>query len=329
MGRPRKGNRHLPKYVTVRGKSYWYASPGIKATRICAVGDTKALHEFLADKMEPAKQVRTINDLFDRYLREELPKLAPATQKNYQLHLGNLREWCGHMHPDELEPRDVGRYLRPDGVKTGLISRNRAIATLSAVYGYAVGMWYVANRNPCLNIKRNKMKRRSRYVTDVEYGIAYEAMPPRVKIAMDLALLTGQRQGDLLALRWDQVTKDGIYFQQGKTGKKLEVAMSPALEEVLGRAKKLVPQLPREYVLRTREGLPYSSFGFQSIWQRRMRAICKAHPSMERFTFHDLRAKSVSDAATLNEAFERAGHASMSMTRGVYDRGIRRVKPLR
>lgn len=329
MGRPRKHNLHLPKYVTVRGPSYWYASPGTKATRICEVGDFRSLYQFMADKMQPVKEARTINDLFDRYMKEELPKLAATTQRGYLLHIGKLRAWCGHMHPDELEPKDVGRYLRPEGVSTGLITRNRAIATLSVVYGFAVGLWYTAKRNPCIAIKRNKRRSRSRYVTDVEYRLAYEAMPLRVQIAMDLALLTGQRQGDLLSLQWSQVTPEGVHFQQGKTGKRLLVSMSPALEEALNRARRLIPHLPREYVLRTAKGRAFTSSGFQTIWQRRMTALCKRHPTLERFTFHDLRAKSVSDAESLNEAFERAGHASMDMTRGVYDRGIRKVKPLR
>ena len=33
--------------------------------------------------------------------------------------------------------------------------------------------------------------------------------------------------------------------------------------------------------------------------------------------------------ALVKAAFERAGHTSMAMTRGTYDRGIRRVTPLK
>ena len=217
MGRPRTTNSHLPKYVTVRGPSYWYGPTGQKPVRICAVGDFQNLYKFLADKMEPSREARTIGDLFDRYIREELPKLAEQTQHGYLDHLTKLRAWCGHMHPDELTSRDVGRYLRPEGVSTGLITRNRQIAVLSAVYGYAVGMWYTAERNPCLQVKRNKREKRTRYITDDEFNAMRSAVPAAMRIAMDLALLTGQRQGDLLSLKWDQVSADGIYFKQGKT----------------------------------------------------------------------------------------------------------------
>ena len=53
------------------------------------------------------------------------------------------------------------------------------------------------------------------------------------------------------------------------------------------------------------------------------------HPPDGNVTFHDLRAKSVSDSGSIQEAFERAGHTSMAMTRGTYDRGIRKVTPLK
>lgn len=339
MGRPRTANAHLPKYVTVRGASYWYGPTGQKAVRICEVGDYPTLYRFLADKLEPAREARTIGDLFDRYIREELPKLAAETQRGYLDHLTKLRAWCGHMHPDDLTSKDVGRYLRPDGVTKGLITRNRQVAVLSAVYGYAVGLWYVAERNPCLQVKRNRREKRTRYVKDEEFAAMYAVVPAAMQIAMDLALLTGQRQGDLLGLKWDNVTEAGIYFRQGKTGKQLMVAISDELAAVLERAKLLVPQLPRQYVIhpskerRNADGsikpLRYTGSGFRAIWQRKMRRLFKAGVLTERFTFHDIRAKSVSDAATLEDAFERAGHTSMAMTRGVYDRGIRKVKPLR
>jgi integrase len=48
-----------------------------------------------------------------------------------------------------------------------------------------------------------------------------------------------------------------------------------------------------------------------------------------RFTFHDIRGKSATDSASLNDAYERLGHTSIAMTRRVYDRGTRKVTPLR
>lgn len=286
----------------------------------------------------------TMHDLFERYKRDVLPNLAPRTQKDYLRHLVVLDKTFGAMEPNEIQPKDVGRFL---DVQKGKIQRNRQVAVLSAVFSKAVGRWYAADRNPCRDVERNDTQKRTRYVTDAEFTLVRTIMPPIVQIAMDLALLTGQRQGDLLDLRWENVRPDGVLFQPAKTkrirGKRLLVGLSPSLEAVLDRARKLPPDLPRVYVLRTTHGSPYTSEGFRALWQRRMRKLLKGYwrkprgkprfwiePKLkERFTFHDLRAKCVSDSATLDQAFERAGHTTMAMTRGVYDRGIRKVTPLR
>lgn len=335
MARPRKVNRHLPKFVELNNGTYYYRPTHGEHVRMTHAagssirhGEEPAMYAWLSDKMEPIVlgDGCTLSDCFTRYKLEVLPTLAPRTQKDYLRALDVLEEVFGSRHPDDVKPRDVGRFL---DVSKGKIHKNRQVAVLSAVYAKCVGRWYVADRNPCTNVERNQAKKRTRYVSDAEFALVYAAMPPRVQIAMDLALLTGQRQGDLLSLRWERVTSDGVEFQQSKTGKRLMVTMSPALEAVLVRAKQMIPQLPREYVIRTEAGKPYTAEGFRAIWQRRMRRLHRSGNLPTRFTFHDLRAKSVSDSPTLDEAFERAGHTSMAMTRGVYDRGVRKVKPLR
>lgn len=342
MARPRTTNRHLPKYVTVIHGSYWWRAPKQKAERIGPVADEAGMYRWVAEKLGPnpapaPTSSYTLNDAFNRYEREVVPQLEPRTQRDYRRHLLVLRKTFGHMNPNDVLPKHIGQFL---DVTKGKITRNRQVAVLSAVFTKMVGRWYVADRNPCANVERNPSKPRDRNVTDAEFNAVRAIANPRVQVAMDLALLTGQRQGDLLKLKWSQVTPEGITFRQGKTGKRLMVEMSPALEAVLQRAKKMLPHLPREYVLRRRDGLPYTEHGFRAIWQRVMRVASKGvkrrngewkRPPVitERFTFHDLRGKSGTDATSLQDAYERLGHTSISMTRRVYDRGVRKVKPLK
>ncbi len=335
MARPRKSNRHLPKYVIVHHGAYWYRPPSGEDVRIGSCpGEEHKVWEFMLERappQAPPKQGATLHEYFERYKREILPTLAPRTQIDYSRHLVILDKVFGHMLPDEVKPRDVGAFIdRPKGK----IQANRQAATLSAVYSKMVGRWYVADRNPCIGVERNPSRRRDRYVTDEEFAAVRALSSPRLKLAMDLALLTGQRQGDLLSLPWANVSKDGILFKPSKTQKKapkrLLVGMSPVLEEVLERARNMVPKVDiGGYVLRTRTGSRYTSEGFRACWQRMMRRALRTGALKERFTFHDLRAKTVSDSQTIQEAFERAGHTSMAMTRGVYDRGIRKVTPLK
>jgi len=336
MGRPRKNNQHLPKYVTIIHGSYWYRAPKKEPVKVCRVGEEDKLYRFLADKFEPSGPVVYMREIFDRYEREVIPGLAPRTQVDYRRIVKKLREVFGDVKPEDIEPMHVGRLLDvPDG-KKGKQAANRMVAVLSAVFSKARGKWYLTKADPCKDVERNETHKRDRYVTDEEYKIVYDHASPRMKIAMDLALLTGQRQGDLLDLKWTEVHTIGvpredwvIHFRQGKTGKKVAVEISPVLEEVLKRARLMVPQLPRNYVLRTEEGLRYTRDGFRTNWQRLMNWAMKHGGLKKRYTFHDLRAKNISDSASLEDAMKRAGHSSMAMTRGVYDRGIRRVKALK
>lgn len=338
MARPRTSNKHLPKYVTVIHGSYWYRAPKKQPVRLAAVGEESAMYSKYAEYIKdvPSGPITTMGDLFDRYIKDIVPKLAPRTQKDYLWIIGQLRKVFGDMLPGDIKSKHIGGFL---DVAKGKVSRNRMVSVLSAVFTKAVGRWYVVDRNPCAGVERNESGKRDRYISDEEFKAVYAIMPPRHQIAMDLALLTGQRQGDLLSLKWEHVLEDGIYFQQGKTGKKLLVGYSPTLTAVLLRARNMVPQIPRFYVIRRRNGKPYTSYGFRSIWQRYMTKALgvknkdgtwKHEPVIkQRYTFHDIRAKTVSDTVNIQDAFDRAGHTSMAMTRGVYDRGTRKVTPLK
>lgn len=268
----------------------------------------------------------TVGDIIDRYEAECLSSLGRRTARDYVRHLKHLRAAFGHLIASEVKPKDFRDFMN---VKKGKIQKNRQLAVLSSAFSEAVGRWYMLERNVLRDVKRHPSSPRNRYVTDEEYAKCKAQAPLRVQLMMELALLTGQRQGDLLDITWDQVRDMMILFTQSKTGKRLAVQITPAVEEVLDRCW----QLPSggkdggEYVITRKCGGRYTSEGFRALWQRTINAFVKA--GNLRFSFHDLRAKSASDSSTIDAAYQRLGHTSMTMTRRVYDRGIRVVSPLK
>lgn len=264
----------------------------------------------------------TVDWVLDQYSAECLHRLAPRTRKDYVAHIKILRQHFGPRVAAELVPRDFRDFM---DVKRGRIHRNRSIAVLSAAFTYAVRRLYVLDRNVLRDVARHESSPRTRYVTDAEYESFKAFVSLRIKLAMDLALLTGQRQGDILSLRWDQIQDMAIVVRQGKTGKRLAIAITPAVEAVLDKCWQLANR--GEYVIGNKAGAMYTSEGFRAGWQRFMRRWVKLGNT--RFTFHDLRAKSASDSATIDDAYQRLGHTSIAMTRRAYDRGIRKVQPLR
>lgn len=276
----------------------------------------------------------TMNDLFDRYVKEYVPRTAPRTQRDYTTIVNNmLRPTFGHMLPQDVKPRHIRDFLE---VEKGRIHRNRMVMILSRVFYLAIGKWCIDDdmRNPCIKIEKWPVKPRDRYITDAEFAGCRAIACPQVQIAMDLALLTGQRQSDIVGLTWKQIKAIGvtrpdwrIEIDQGKTGKKLAIMISPAVETVLKRAKLMEPFWPREFVIRTKWGLRYSPDGFRALWQRTMRKWISL--GNENFHFHDIRAKAISDNLSLDNAYLLAGHIDIKMTRRTYDRNRRRVEPLR
>ena len=108
-----------------------------------------------------------------------------------------------------------------------------------------------------------------------------------------MALWTGQRQGDLLALTWSQYDGKVIRRKQNKTGAHVVVPVGAPL-------KKYLDALPRGDgpILRNSQGEVWTADGFRSSWKK----ACKA-AGVTGVTFNDLRGTAVSRLA-LAEATE-------------------------
>lgn len=270
--------------------------------------------------------VITVNEILSKYEADYLPyELAPRTQIDYRRHIKVLRRVFGDRVASELKPRDFGPFL---DVRRGKFQRVRQLAVMSSAFTQAVSAYFLLDRNVLRDVKRPKGKPRDRLVSDAEFAGLRLMAPPRVQIAMDLALLTGQRQGDILGLRWDQIRDMAIYLEQTKTGKRLAIEISPELEAVLDRCW----QLPLggkdggEYVITRTIGGRFTSAGFRALWQRVMNKWCRLGNT--RYTFHDLRALCATKCPTMEAAMHLLGHSNISMTKKVYRRGVERVRPL-
>lgn len=269
----------------------------------------------------------TVSEILDRYQAECLPLLAPRTQRNYIRHIVHLKAWYGPRVACELKPKDFGPFLQVPHGKKGKVQRIRELAVLSAAFTNAVSFWYILDTNVLKFVKRQKLLPRKRYVDHTEYDAMRAMAPKRVRLAMELAYLTGQRQGDILDLKWAHID-DRVHFVQGKTGKKIGVKVGPKLEVTLDECWQLPGggQDGGKYVIERTCGGRYTSEGFRALWQRQMSKWVRLGNT--RWTFHDLRAKCVSDSKSLQEASDRAGHLNQVMTKRVYDRNEREVESL-
>jgi integrase len=326
MGRRRRHDKHLPQRVYLHHGAYWFRPKDGKAVNLGPdLADAITRYASLIGR---AWSGRTLGDVIDRYRTQVLPtKRSAQTRTDEGKALDRLKRVFGHMLPDAVAAPMLYRYLderRPPEGKPAPVAARHEIALLGHVYAKAI-RWGVASRNPVRGIDYGERagKRRKVELEEVNQlrGIAGE----RMRLAIDLAVSTGQRRGDLLTLTRGQLHEDGIVFRQSKTGTGVLIAWSDDLRAIVDRARAMAPQVPAEYLIRKPNGKPYTARGFSAIWQRLMRKYVKA--GGQRFSFHDLRSVSADGAETAEEARDRLGHADVATTKRHYLRGLTRAKP--
>jgi integrase len=312
MGKTRKTNKHLPRRMYHKHGGFHY------------VDRKNKWHSLGADYSDALKKYATFHErasgetigaLITSYEVEVLPKQAPDTIIARKKEFVNVRLVFGDMAPADLEASDAWKFFQDRGANR---TARKEVSALSAVLSWArrMGIGGV-KENPLFKIGFPTSKPRDRYVTDDEFTAVRDCASPMVRYAMNISLITGARQKDILRLDRKQVAAGVLHVRQSKTGKKIDYPVAGSLEENIDAALRMSPQV-RQFVIVNREGKPYTRDGFQTQWKR---AMTKAFPNKaDRFTFHDIRAKSLSDADTTEQARVRAGHADITITEEVYRR---------
>lgn len=323
MGRRRKTRLDLPQRVYFNHGAYYYA-PLVGGRIHLGREFGLAMAKWAEVVARPAKMA-SMGEVLDRYMLEVAPTKSPRTYQDNIKEAARLRAVFGHMQPDEITAPDIYAYMDARGAP---VRANREKALLSHVYSYAI-RWGVVKDNPCRNVKRNREQPRNRYVEDAELESFKAIAGDFLRNYIEFKYLTGMRKGDILKLRLDALTDEGIAVTQSKTGGKLIYLWDADLRTIVDRIKAMRRRIRGLHLFCTRSGQPYSASGFDSIWQRAMqKATDKATGVLkERFTEHDIRAKTATDDP-LN-AQQRLGHKNRAMTdRYVKIRQVERVFPL-
>lgn len=106
------------------------------------------------------------------------------------------------------EPRPVAKKV------TGHVSANRAVGLLRAMYNFALDnkRRHFTGVNPASNHKFFPVHERERFIQPDEIGAFFEALAEEPNEAMRdailIALLTGQRRENVLAMRWSELHLD-------------------------------------------------------------------------------------------------------------------------
>lgn len=304
----------MPRFYK-RGPTYYHASRD--GSRWTGLGRNRAEAERKWHEVEQGAATSSVAALLLAYSKTLDDRLAPVTRREYRRSIDALTLAMGHIPARSLKPQHVGQYL---DAKANTQS-NRDIAVLSVAYAHAMRIGMV-DRNPATGVRRNKEKRRKRYITPDEF-LALKRAAGRHAASLDLAYLTALRVSDLLRLRKDNCTEEGIAISVEKTKSSTVMVWSDWLRQTV---QWLAENHHGPTLIATQTGTPYTRDGFLTEW-----AKIRARSGVEGVTFHDIRGTSATDYARQHgteAAKELLAHASLTTSeRYIRARASHRVAP--
>jgi integrase len=269
-------------------RTYWYAWKGGPPLR----GEPgtpefiASYNEAVATKVAPPRGV-LLSLLFRFQESAEFQfGISARTRHDYIKQIKRIEKAFGDFPIKALDdPRSTSIFLewRDKLAQTSLRQADYAYGTLARILSWALKRRLIAT-NPCASGgKLYQGTRVDKIWTDDDVSRFLRTAPPYLKLAMLLAIYTGQRQGDLLRLPWSAYDGAVIKIRQRKTGAYVGIPVADVLKSALDAAPKRSP-----IILTSSKGKPWTESGFQSAWGKAtMRAAVRG------LTFHDLRGTAV------------------------------------
>lgn len=307
--KPKHGRYYLLSQSTERGatgrlKRRWVPLSKVKDGPAALYDALANLHRERTETAMPA--------VVAAWKRDSLQGYALKTRVEYERMCGVIATAFDAFDVRDVEPKDVAELI--DQWKDKPRAGNAYRSLLSLVMAYAcrkgIGGMKV---NPVREVSGFRKNPRSRYLTDAELSAIKAKASPMTAAMIDLALVTGQRIGDLLALKWSDVLEQGIVFRPAKvkdsTAVAVPIKMTPRLRAVLDRCK-VATKVGSMWVIHTRQGQPLTYHGAHSAWVRACDAAKVADANI-----HDLKHRALTDAERQGKDARRlGGHSSKAMT---------------
>ena len=214
--------------------------------------------------------LKVLNRAFGGLILHEITTLRIEQFKRERL----AGKWRGHNHT-------TGKPIKPGTV-------NRELDTLRGIFSKAVE-WKKLREHPMQSVKRLKVdNQRTRILTEAEQVALLAACPKKLGLMVRLALITGARIGEILDLRWENVSETELLFLETKNGKPRKLAVTAAIQAVVAKCHR--GRLPWVFVnVRTQQG--YTVNGVAHVFRR---ALARAEIASGDVSLHTLRHTALS-----------------------------------
>lgn len=230
-------------------------------------------------------------------------KLSTRSKHSYMYCGEQLAKHFGDIPVSQIRRADVLRYQNERGDTPAHC--NLAMRVASVIFGFGLDMDYV-QFNPAARIKMLEVGSHTKWETkEVREVIALRDR--KISTAVALAWYTGQREGDVLAMRWRDFDGSYIGVTQEKTGLEMKIKAHPDLVSYLESIRD--GAVPDEYIVSGPKKM--SGQAFRNMLKRRTAKL-----NIKK-VFHGIRkgvASSLAEQrAPLNEIAAIMGHKSIRM----------------
>jgi integrase len=275
-----------------RVKGRWYAYHRKTGARLKAEFGTA---EFIAELAEIERKLKTtealpgtLGALLTSYRGSPTyADLAPATRQGYA-RMMNLLLPLDAMPLVELNSQFIAGLRDRVAAKHGRRQANYVMAVISVAceHGKEHG---IIQDNPVKGVKRVKRTRgtpqANRPWSIHECRTVLGEVPYQLRLPVALAMFTGLRKGDVLALTKGAIREGRIWRRTNKTGQEVSIPVHPDLARLLTTA----PKHDAITVAATTNGTPWTESGFNSSFIKAMAALKRDGKIGEGLTFHGLR----------------------------------------
>lgn len=340
MGRKPTKNLTLPPGMRKRTRAsgtYYYFDTGARPRKEIPLGA-----DFIAALQQYAKLVQidtpsrviTFDDVAKKYRAEAMPLLSANTIRVQQSDIKHVEAYFKGAPLDEIKPMHISRFLNKHKDKP--TTANRCKRLFSTMWNKARGWGYTDLPNPCEGVETHSLQKRTVYITDEVFGAVWQAGPPPLRDALDLAYLTGQRPGDALSMTEHDIIDGHLIVTQQKTKQPLRIQIAGELAALLDRirARKAQHSIVTAALLVNTHGKRLTKNVLRNQFDDARKLAASENPALadqiKNFWFYDLRAKAADD--TREERGEQAasdllGHDSVRTTQRHYLRRGKIVLP--
>jgi integrase len=273
----------------------------------------------------------TLSDAIRRYSDHHLCELKDAAKRSQ-----HLTWWCnqiGHMRLVDIRSGTISKYRailqeepsnfgRHKGRFRSNATVNRYMASLSAMFSYAVNEWEWVEKNPCSKIKKLRENRgRTRFLSKNELSSLLsscrkETDHPELEVIVLIAVTTGMRRGEILKLRQSDIDRKRgrIIIRDSKNRESRSVALVSNVLSALN-ALNTVTSIRRDALLFPQRGADSE----KPLVIDRLSAKAIKRAGLIDFSFHDLRHTAASylamEGAGLIEIADIIGHKTLEMVK--------------